>query len=110
MSFKGLGGSEKSRKLTSVDNIDWCAAMANTQTVKSPFVRNLIQESRSMMPDFFRKCPLLGVMSMINFKMSQKLLIMLPIGTYIMRTLMCDEIKSGKTKLEMTINFSIVDD
>lgn len=51
-----------------------------------------------------------AVMSMINFNLSQNILvIMLLIGTFIMKTLMFDDIKTGKTKLEMIINFSIVD-
>lgn len=110
MTFKGLGGSGKSRKLTSIDDLNWCAAMANTQTVKSPFVRNLVQGLKSAMPDFFRKCPLVGVVSMINFKMAKNLANMLPNGIYIFRVLMYDEIKLGQTKVEVMINFSIVAD
>lgn len=109
MTFKGLEGIGKSRKLASIDDLDWCAAIGNTQTVKNPFVRNIMQESRSSRPDFFKKCPLVGVISMINFQMPQNLVNMLPIGTYIMKTIMYDDIKSGQTKVEMMMNFSLVD-
>lgn len=107
MTFKGVGGLGKPRKLARVDDLDWCAAIANTQSVQNPFVRNLMQESKSSRPDFFKKCPLVGVVSMINFQMPQSLVNLLPIG---MKTIMYDDIKSGQTKVEMLMNFSLVDD
>lgn len=110
ITFKGHGGKEKSRKLASVDDLKWCAAVANSQTIKNPFVRNFMQESKRILPNFIRKCPLVGVMSMINFQMPQKLVTMLPVGTYIMKTMMYDEIRTGQTKVEMMMSFSLVDD
>lgn len=108
--FKGVGGSGKPRKLASVDDLNWCAALENVQTIKNPFVRNLMQESKTMVPDFFKKCPLIGIVSMLNFPMPQRLLTMLPFGTYIAKTVMYDDIKLGQTqtKLEMMVNFSLV--
>lgn len=108
ITYKGLEGSGKPRKLANIDDLNWCAAVENIHSIKNPFVRNLIQEAKTSIPDFFKKCPLFGVISMLNFAIPQKIVTLLPMGTYIAKTVMFDDIKLGQTKLVMMMNFSIV--
>lgn len=71
-------------------------------------IRNVFKDAKTRNPSFFRKCPLIGEASMINYSLDKSLINMIPLGTYIVRNKIYDNQTSKKRLiLEMFGNFSL---
>lgn len=98
----------KVRKLTGVEKLDWCAKIGNINKIENPFTRNMFKQSRARSPNFLKKCPLIGISSMINFTQDKNVMKMLPLGTYTLRNKIYDDQKVKQLRMEITLNFSMV--
>lgn len=100
----------KIRKITGIEQLDWCASTRNINSIKNPFVRTIFKEAKSSQPEFYRNCPLYGVSSMVNYNLDKNLMNMIPLGTYILKAKMYDGLnqpKSKQLKIGMNANFSL---
>lgn len=110
--FCKASGSDKSRKLSGIDNLDYCSSAENVNSVKNPFIRNLFQGLRARQPNSLKKCPFLGVMSTINSPEPQSFLNnIMPLGKYVIKSRMYDQQSGTKQlRLDTLVTFTLVAD
>lgn len=110
--FCKAAGSEKSRKLSGMDNLDYCSTAENVNSIKNPFIRNLFQGMRALTPDSLKKCPFLDVTSTMSFPAPQNLLNnIMPLGKYVIKSRFFDQQSGTKQlRLDTLIAFTLVAD
>lgn len=68
-----------------------------------------MQHAVAKMPLAFQKCPMEGVISIVNYQQDKNLLSVMPLGTYRGKFQMFDkQLGSNQLKVEVLMNFSYV--
>lgn len=100
----------KPRKLIGADKLDFCFYFETQNSIKSPFVRNMFQSARNTAPQFFKKCSITGIVSMIDFA-NKNLIGILPMGKYVIKARMYhDQTGVKQTRIDLVMSFTVVAD
>lgn len=83
----------------------------NENAIKNPFIRNVFMGAKAKGKNFFRKCPLFGKLSLVNFAPSKTFINIMPTGKYVVKFSMYDD-QSGSKLLwfDMQVTFMLVAD
>lgn len=105
-------GSSKARKLSGIEKLDYCASAESVSSIKNPFVRNILQDQRAHGQINFKKCPLLGVASILDSSESRRFVSnIMPLGKYSIKMKLYDEKpKLQQLRLDLAVSFKMVAD
>lgn len=79
--------------------------------MKNPFVRNIFQVLNVKTMNYLKKCPLTGIVSLVNLAFPKSFLEIMPHGKYVIKVrLYYEQVKSKQLRLDIQVTFTVLDD
>jgi hypothetical protein len=74
---------EGPQKIFSIDSVDLCAYLSGKLKLNlNAFVKIFMKMAKEMFPNYFHKCPYVGLHTTTNFTVEKKYITFAPTGTY----------------------------
>lgn len=91
------------RTLTKIDNIEWCLVIKNINKVAKTnrYIKPIIKDFKTMVPQLFDPCPFVGEFKMINVGSPEHLMSILPTAEFSVKVKIKDIVQNGDVSTEL---------